>query len=58
MEANNIDEVIQGLDTIIESSKQTNSRVGFFAALPTKLLSSSRLFSLLSIAKLPFSDAS
>ena len=33
MEANNIGEVIQGLDTIIERAKETNSRVGFFAAL-------------------------
>ncbi len=33
MEANNIEEVIQGLDTIIERAKETNSRVGFFAAL-------------------------
>ena len=33
MEANNISEVIQGLDTIIERAKETNSRVGFFAAL-------------------------
>ncbi|MDJ0596211.1 MAG: DUF5995 family protein [Pleurocapsa sp. MO_226.B13] len=33
MEANNIEEVIQGLDTIIARAKETNSRVGFFAAL-------------------------
>ncbi len=33
MEANNIGEVIQGLDTIIERAKETNSRIGFFAAL-------------------------
>ncbi len=33
MEVNNIEEVIQGLDTIIARAKETNSRVGFFAAL-------------------------
>ena len=32
-DANNIEEVIQGLDTIIVRAKETNSRVGFFAAL-------------------------
>ena len=33
MKANNIEEVIQGLDTIIARAKETNSRIGFFAAL-------------------------
>ena len=33
MKANNIDEVIQVLDTIIVRAKETNSRVGFLAAL-------------------------
>ncbi len=33
IEANNIEEVIQGLDTIIVRAKETSSRVGFFAAL-------------------------
>ena len=33
MLANNIDEVIQGLDKIIERAKEMRSRVGFFAAL-------------------------
>ncbi len=33
MEANNIEEVIQGLDSIIARAKETNSRIGFFAAL-------------------------
>lgn len=33
IEANNIEEIIQGLDTIIVTAKETNSRVGFFAAL-------------------------
>ncbi len=33
MEANNIEEVIQNLDTILVRAKETNSRVGFFAAL-------------------------
>ena len=33
LEANNLEEVIQNLDTIITTAKETSSRVGFFAAL-------------------------